>query len=45
MYCDGPRGEQEVWFLALLSSSPTVSIDGNTLVMTGPTSTVTFHRG
>lgn len=45
MYCDGPRGEQETWFLALLSSSPTVSVGGDTLVMTGPTSTVTFHRG
>jgi heat shock protein HslJ len=45
MYCDGPRGEQEAWFLALLSSSPTVSVDGDTLVMTGATSTAIFRRG
>lgn len=45
MFCEGPRGEQEVWFLALLSSSPTVSVDGDTLILTGTTATITFRRG
>ncbi len=45
MFCGRPRGEQEGWFLAFLSSSPTVSVDGDTLVLSGTTSTVTFRRG
>lgn len=45
MFCGGPRGEQEVWFLAVLSSSPTVSVEGDTLILTGTASTVTFRRG
>jgi hypothetical protein len=31
--------------MALLSSSPTVSVDGDTLILTGTASTVTFRRG
>lgn len=45
MFCGGPRGEQETWVMALLSSSPTVSVDGGTLVLTGATATLTFRRG
>ena len=45
MYCDGPRGQQEVWVMALLSSSPTVSANGDTLILTSAASTVTFRRG
>jgi heat shock protein HslJ len=45
MYCEGPRGEQETWVMALLSSSPTVSVNGDTLILTGTASTVTFRRG
>ena len=44
MFCAGPRGEQETWVMALLSSAPTVSVDGDTMVLTGATSTVTFRR-
>jgi heat shock protein HslJ len=44
MYCGGPRGEQETWFFALLSSSPTITITDTTLVLAGASSTVTFRR-
>ncbi len=44
MFCEGPRGQQETWVMALLSASPAVSVDGDTMVLTSAATTLTLRR-
>lgn len=44
MGCPPERMDQDAWFAELLQSRPTLRIDGDTLVLTGATSAVTFRE-
>lgn len=44
MYCDGAIGEQETWIMQLLGASPTISVDGDTMVLSDGTNSITLRR-
>jgi heat shock protein HslJ len=43
MGCDPPRHDQDRWFADLLTSRPTLAVDGDDLTMTGGTTVVTLR--
>jgi heat shock protein HslJ len=43
MGCDPARHEQDTWLSGLLTGRPTLTLDGDTLVVTGSTSTLTLR--
>lgn len=45
MACDGPRGDQEAAFVAVLSSKPTFIIAGRRLTLGSGASSLTFSAG
>lgn len=44
MYCDGAIGEQEAWITRLLGASPTISVDGDTMVLSDDKDSLTLRR-
>lgn len=44
MYCDGVVRKQESWITGLLLAQPSITVDGDTLVVSDSTNSMTLHR-
>lgn len=44
MYCGGAVGDQENWIMQLLGASPTISVAGDTMVLSDGTNSMTLRR-